>query len=136
MKVLLSTLLMLVAACTFSVGQKAQYQLSSHILDVSKGMPASGVSIKLEKRSGQTNAWLLVDEKVTDENGRITDFLPTNASNPGIYRLTYMVEPYFKKNKLESFYPFIEVVFQLTGTSHYHVPITLSAYGYSTYRGN
>lgn len=79
---------------------------------------------------------MLVDEKVTDKNGRIPDFLPNSASNSGIYRLTYLVAPYFKKNKMESFYPFIEVVFELKGSSHYHVPITLSAYGYSTYRGN
>ncbi len=125
MKNLLRALLFSIAAYTPTFGQKAQYQLSGHILDVSKGMPASGVSIKLEKLSGQTKAWSLVDEKVIDRNGRITDFLPANASNPGIYRLTYMVEPYFKKNKLESFYAFIEVVFQLTGTSHYHVPITI-----------
>ena len=98
-------------------------------------MPASGVSIKLERLNAQTKAWSQVDEKVTDKNGRITDFLPANASNPGIYRLTYLVEPYFRRNRMESFYPFIEVVFQFTGTSHYHVPITLSAYGYSTYRG-
>lgn len=98
-------------------------------------MPASGVSIKLEKRNGQTNAWLLVDEKEINTNGRIADSLLVHTSNPGTYQLPYRVEPYFK-NKEESFYPFIEVVFQLTGTSHYHVPITLSAYGYSTYRGN
>lgn len=136
MKTLLGTLLLTIAACTFSHAQKIEYQLSSHILDVSKGEPASGVSIKLEKLNDQTKTWSLVDQKATDKNGRITDFLPTNAANPGIYRLTYLVEPYFKKNKTESFYPFIEVAFRLTGTSHYHVPITLSAYGYSTYRGN
>lgn len=136
MKTLLSTLLLTIAAYTFSYGQKIDYQLSSHILDVAKGTPASGVSIKLEKLNAQTKQWSLVDQKVTDKNGRIADFLPANAANPGIYRLTYLVEPYFTKNKLESFYPFIEVVFQLKDSSHYHVPITLSAYGYSTYRGN
>lgn len=136
MKNTLFAILIAITTITFSFGQQTTYQLSSHILDVSKGMPASGVSIKLEKMNAQTKAWLLVDEKVTDKNGRIADFLPASASNPGIYRLTYLVTPYFKKNKMESFYPFIEVVFELKGTSHYHVPITLSAFGYSTYRGN
>ncbi|MBO0936385.1 hydroxyisourate hydrolase [Fibrella sp. HMF5335] len=136
MKTLLNALLFTIAAYTFSYAQKTDYQLSSHILDVAKGEPASGVSIKLEKMNEQTQTWSLVDQKVTDKNGRITDFLPANAANPGIYRLTYLVEPYFKKSKVESFYPFVEVVFRLKGTSHYHVPITLSAYGYSTYRGN
>lgn len=136
MKNVLCTLLLAVATCTFSLGQKVGYQLSSHILDVAKGRPARGVTIKLEKLNAQAKTWSLVDQKVTDANGRITDFLPTSAANPGIYRLTYLVEPYFRKNNQESFYPFIEVVFRLKGTSHYHVPITLSAYGYSTYRGN
>ena len=76
-----------------------------------------------------------MDEKTTDANGRITDFLPGNTSN-GIFKLTYLVHDYFKKNNTESFYPFIEVVFQIRDGQHYHVPITLSAYGYSTYRGN
>ncbi|HEX7366116.1 MAG TPA: hydroxyisourate hydrolase [Pelobium sp.] len=57
-------------------------------------------------------------------------------SNLGIYRLTYLTADYFKKSGTESFYPFIEVVFQIKDGNHYHVPITLSAYGYATYRGN
>ena len=77
-----------------------------------------------------------MDEKVTDKNGRITDFLSTDKNNIGIYKLTYLVNDYFKNNNTESFYPFIDVVFQIKDNYHYHVPITLSAYGYATYRGN
>lgn len=121
---------------TVSFAQEANYQLSSHILDISKGAPASGVTIRLEKMNEKTKAWSFVEEKVTDKNGRISDFLKSGKSNLGIYKLTYLVEPYFKKSKTESFYPFIEVVFQIKDGNHYHVPITLSAYGYSTYRGN
>jgi 5-hydroxyisourate hydrolase len=117
----------------FAFGQTHSHQLSSHILDVSRGTPASGVKIRLEKQVAGT--WTFVDEKTTDANGRITDFLPGNTSN-GIFKLTYLVSDYFKKNNTESFYPFIEVVFQIRDEQHYHVPITLSAYGYSTYRGN
>jgi len=119
----------------FAFGQKTGFQLSSHILDVSKGTPASGVTIRLERYTEAGGLWSLVDEKVTDQNGRITDFLP-GSSNTGIYKLTYFTADYFKKNNTESFYPFIEVVFQIRDSQHYHVPITLSAYGYSTYRGN
>lgn len=121
---------------TVMAAQSEKYQLSSHILDVSKGTPASGVTIKLEKLDEKTNNWIKVDEKVTDKNGRITDFLKGNTSNLGIYKLTYFTKEYFKRSQIESFYPFIEVVFQITDTSHYHVPITLSAFGYATYRGN
>ncbi|MBG6234317.1 5-hydroxyisourate hydrolase [Pedobacter sp. CAN_A7] len=131
------SLTLILAMFTLSTfAQKTNYQLSSHILDVSKGTPATGVTIKLEKYNEQTKHWLFIDEKATDENGRISDFLNADPSNLGIYKLTYMTSDYFKRNDVESFYPFIEVVFQIKDKNHYHVPITLSAFGYSTYRGN
>lgn len=99
-------------------------------------LPAAGVTIKLEKYNEATKVWSFVDEKATDHHGRITDFLSNDSQNRGIYKLTYYTEGYFRKTNTESFYPFIEVVFQIKDSSHYHVPITLSAYGYSTYRGN
>lgn len=133
-KSIFAILIALFSTVTFA--QKNTYQLSSHILDVSKGTPATGVTIKLEKYNEHTKVWSFVDEKITDSNGRISDFLPSEKSNLGIYKLTYLTSGYFKKNNTESFYPFIEVVFQIKDTNHYHVPITLSAYGYSTYRGN
>lgn len=121
---------------TVAFAQKTTYQLSSHILDVSKGAPASDVTIKLEKYNEVTKNWIFVEEKLTDKNGRISDFLSSEKSNLGVYKLTYFTSEYFKKDAIESFYPFIEVVFQIKDNNHYHVPITLSAYGYSTYRGN
>jgi len=128
--------LLLSAASTLAFAQQKEFQLSSHILDVSKGTPATGVSIKLEKYNEQTKTWIFTDQKITDINGRITDFLTTEKSNIGIYKLTYYTSEYFKRTNTDSFYPFIEVVFQIKDRNHYHVPITLSAYGYSTYRGN
>ena len=126
----------LISAFSFGQTKEATYQLSSHILDVSKGMPAPGVTIKLEKYNEKTKVWSQVDEKVTDKSGRVHNFLPNDKSNLGIYKLTYMTSDYFKKMNEKSFYPWVEVVFQLKDSEHYHVPITLSAYGYSTYRGN
>ena len=126
----------LISAFSFGQTKEVTYQLSSHILDVSKGMPASGVTIKLEKFNEVKKTWTLVEEKVTDKNGRVPNFLPNVKSNLGIYKLTYLTSDYFKKMNEESFYPWVEVVFQLKDSEHYHVPITLSAYGYSTYRGN
>jgi 5-hydroxyisourate hydrolase len=133
-KLILTSILALFSTVIFA--QKNNYQLSSHILDVSKGTPVSGVTIKLEQYNEKTKLWSFVDEKQTDENGRITDFLNSQKSNLGIYKLTYFTADYFKKNGTDSFYPFIEVVFQIKNQNHYHVPITLSAYGYATYRGN
>jgi 5-hydroxyisourate hydrolase len=133
-KLILTSLLALFSTVIFA--QKNNYQLSSHILDVSKGAPVSGVTIKLEQYNEKTKLWSFVDEKQTDVNGRIADFLNSENSNLGIYKLTYFTADYFKKSGTDSFYPFIEVVFQIKNQNHYHVPITLSAYGYSTYRGN
>lgn len=130
------TILFLACFTTFATAQKTNYQLSSHILDVSRGKPAAGVTVKLEQYQEASQSWKYLDEKVTDSNGRIGDFLPGNQAEMGIYRLTYYTYEYFKKKQTESFYPFIEVVFRIKDKSHYHVPITLSAYGYSTYRGS
>ena len=135
MKNVLFTLVLAFITLTSSA-QNSDYQLSSHILDITKGAPASGVTIILEKQNAKTNTWTKIDEKVTDKNGRIGDFLKSGKSNVGIFRLTYLVSDYFKKNNTESFYPFIEVVFEIKDGAHYHVPITLSPFGYSTYRGN
>lgn len=133
-KIILSVLLGIVLNPTY--GQVKTYQLSSHILDVSTGMPASGVTVQLEKLNEKTKLWVFVDKKVTDEQGRIKDFLNQRQQNKGIYKLTFLVDEYFSSRKIDSFYPFVDVVFQIQDEKHYHVPITLSAYGYSTYRGN
>ena len=135
MKSLLITMLFgLLPIGTFA--QTNNFQLSSHILDVSKGLPGADVKIKLEKYNKQSKTWAFVDEKNTDTNGRISDFLPSEKDNLGIFKLTYYTSDYFKKKNTESFYPYIEVVFEIKDKNHYHVPITLSAYGYSTYRGS
>ena len=126
----------MISTTAFGQSTAKTYQLSSHILDVSKGMPAPGVTIKLEKYNESNKTWNFVEEKVTDKNGRVPDFLSNDKSNLGIYKLTYLTSDYFKKMNEKSFYPWVEVVFQLKDSEHYHVPITLSAYGYSTYRGN
>ena len=126
----------LILSTTLAYSQSKTFQLSSHILDISKGMPASDVRIRLEKLETNKKAWSIIEEKVTDANGRISDFLSNERSNEGIYKLTFLTADYFKNQNIESFYPFIEVVFEIKDNKHYHVPITLSAYGYSTYRGN
>lgn len=128
--------IMMALLTTITFAQTNNFQLSSHILDISKGMPASGVTIQLSQYNEKDEIWTKIDEKVTDTNGRIGVFLPSENSNNGIYKLAFLTEDYFKKSHTESFYPFIEVVFEIKDKNQYHVPITLSAYGYSTYRGN
>ena len=135
-KILFLTLSILILTNVLSA-QEATYQLSSHILDITQGKPASNVKISLFKQDKKGN-WNIFDEKYTDENGRIKNFLKEEkgTDHKGIYKLTFFTEPYFKKMSQESFYPFIDVVFELKDNNHYHVPITLSPFGYSTYRGN
>ena len=134
MKHILTSLLLLISSLSFS--QSTPFQLSSHILDIGTGQPATGVSVKLEKMDKNRKHWNKIDEKITDKNGRIPDFLKEDKKNQGIYRLTFLVEDYFKQKNTDTFYPFIEVVFEIKDDNHYHVPITLSPFGYSTYRGN
>ena len=129
-------LILLIFFSAFIQAQE-KYQLSSHILDISEGKPAPNVKIALSKQDKNQN-WVLIDEKYTDNNGRIKDFLKeeSNKNNNGVYKLTFYITPYFEKLKQKTFYPFIEVVFEIKDNQHYHIPITLSPYGYSTYRGN
>ncbi|MDY3940174.1 MAG: hydroxyisourate hydrolase [Spirochaetia bacterium] len=115
---------------------KESYQLSTHILDVQKGSPASGVTIVLYRQNSSDDSWIKIDEGITDRNGRIADFLSHKNNNEGIYKLRFETASYFRKQKETSIYPFIEVVFQIRGNGHYHIPLTVSANGYSTYRGN
>lgn len=118
-----------------SFAQENSYQLSSHILDITSGKPAPDVKITLYKQKGEE--WEKIEEKGTDDNGRVTDFLKIEDNlHSGIYKLRFHTDAYFEKQQQETFYPFIDVVFMLKEEPHYHVPITLSAFGYSTYRGS
>ena len=82
--------------------------------------------------------WTLSQTEFTSANGRITNFLE-RRKNPdcnGVYKLVFLTQPYFASLNEDTFFPHVEVVFNISSTSHYHVPITLSNFGYSTYRGN
>lgn len=127
----------LFAFASLGFAQEIKYQLSSHILDITQEKPAANVEIRLSKQD-ENGDWTIVDSKYTDANGRIQDFLKAEelVDHKGVYKLTYFVESYFAKLNQSTFYPFIEVVFEIKDDKHYHVPITLSPFGYFTYRGN
>lgn len=81
--------------------------------------------------------WEFITDKCTDTNGRVKDLLlQTTQSNKGVYKLKFHVSSYFADRNVLSIFPFIEVVFEITEDNHYHVPFTLSPFGYSTYRGS
>ena len=126
--------LAMTATASYAADQ-GTYQLSSHILDISTGKPAPNVDVRLMKQVN--GVWKLLDTKKTGADGRIGEFLPnqSNVKNDGTYKLIFETSPYFSSQGEKSFYPYVEVNFNIEGNKHYHVPITLSAYGYSTYRG-
>lgn len=111
-------------------------QITSHILDTSVGKPAAGVLITLLQQSGDN--WLMLGSAATDDDGRVADFTGTDdALTAGIYKLTFYLSDYYAKQAQESFYPYVDVAFEISGDGqHYHVPLLLNPYGYSTYRGS
>jgi len=110
--------------------------ITTHILDVSKGCPASGVPVMLERQT--TTNWEIIGKGATDEDGRLRDLLNSETVlQTGNYRLTFDTENYFLQQKIESFYPQVTVAFTVRDAAqHYHVPLLLSPFGYSTYRGS
>ena len=109
--------------------------ISTHILDTAKGCPARGVRVTAERLSPAGN-FVAAGEGITDSNGRIPQLLaPSVALEAGAYRLTFYVGDYFEGQ--EHFYPEVTVNFLVRDPStHYHVPLLLSPYGYTTYRGS
>lgn len=111
--------------------------ITTHILDTSVGLPAAGIPVRLCKR-GPDDSWLTLAETRTDSDGRIRSFGPSSVE-PGVHRLTFDVAEYFRGRNVESFYPVIEIIFEIgagEGRDHYHVPLLVSPFGYSTYRGS
>ena len=110
--------------------------ISTHVLDTSIGRPAAAVAVQLQRQSGGT--WTEVSTAVTDHDGRVPALLPAAApSGPGAYRLTFDVGEYFRGRGVESFYASVSIDFLVRDTdAHYHVPLLLSPFGYSTYRGS
>jgi 5-hydroxyisourate hydrolase len=102
--------------------------LSTHVLDTAAGRPVAGLLIGLEGLADQT--WSGIAVATTDDTGRVADF---GQLLPGRYRLVFDVAGHFGA---ESFYPEVIVSFQLTSEEHYHVPLLISPFAYSTYRGS
>jgi 5-hydroxyisourate hydrolase len=104
--------------------------LSTHVLDAARGRPARGLAVRLERREGEGEGevWTPVAEGRTDDDGRVRDLPPPEK---GTYRLV------FDTAGLSDFYPEVTVAFTVTDPGeHYHVPLLLSPYAYSTYRGS
>jgi 5-hydroxyisourate hydrolase len=111
--------------------------ISTHILDTSRGRPAGGVAVHLESQN-KDESWTELSHAWTDDDGRVKPFfLVDQPLQAGTYRLTFDTESYFSALGIECFYPLVSLVFRIDDASqHYHVPLLLNPYGYSTYRGS
>lgn len=104
--------------------------LTTHVLDASRGLPAAGVGVALHDATGA-----LVATGTTDADGRIGALGP-DALAPGDYRLTFETAAYFEALSVPTFYPRVTIDFTVGDAVHYHVPVLLSPFAYSTYRGS
>jgi 5-hydroxyisourate hydrolase len=111
--------------------------ITTHVLDTSLGRPARGVPVRLEARAGDSR-WVTLGERATDDDGRVKDLHPAaDPLEPGVYRLTFQVATYFGAHGMASFYPEVQVTFEVRDAAqHHHVPLLVSPFGYSTYRGS
>jgi 5-hydroxyisourate hydrolase len=110
--------------------------VTTHILDISRGRPAVGVVVALALQSDQ--GWQDLGQGTTNKDGRVNNLLPDDFKfAPGVYRLTFDTGAYFAAQHVESFYSQVTISFVVRdATAHYHVPLLLSPFGYSTYRGS
>ncbi len=105
--------------------------ITTHVLDTSRGVPAAGVAVRLEFRRTE---WVTVGRATTDSNGRVMSF-GSAPIVPGTYRLIFETRAYHKAQGLSTFFPEVAVTFDVGNEAHYHVPLLLSPFGYSIYRG-
>ena len=115
--------------------------ISTHVLDTARGCPAAGVPVTLERMPGTADrgeGGHEIARATTDADGRIRELAPNGeALGAGRYRIRFGTDAYFRAVGVEAFYPEVSVVFLIEDASqHYHVPLLLSPYGYSTYRGS
>lgn len=110
-------------------------QITTHILDTTQGKPAPGVIIVLYQ--GGNDEWKEMARSVTNSDGRIPDLLPGSlVLQKGIYKMRFETKDYFDKAQVKTFYPYVEIVFEISNEAHYHIPLLLNPFGYSTYRGS
>ena len=115
-----------------AAGAVARSHVTSHVLDAATGRPARGVGVRLEARDG--DGWTHVADAVTDDDGRVSRLGP-DALAEGVYRVVFDTAAYFGDRP--TFYPEVVIAFELADAAeHYHVPLLIAPFGYSTYRGS
>ena len=110
--------------------------ITAHVLDTALGQPARGLGVQLDEQDDHARFRLLA-RAATDDDGRVRALLAPGSLRAGTYRLTFETGAYLRATGRPVFYPRVEVVFCIEQPEqHYHIPLLLSPYGYSTYRGS
>lgn len=111
-------------------------RVSTHVLDLVHGKPATNVTVRLERQNASGD-WRLLTSARTDQDGRCAELLPERDElSAGVYRLMFDTANYFELQNVVTLYPVVEVTFRIQeGESHFHIPLLLSPNGYTTYRG-
>ena len=125
----------LAAACGGALAA-GRNPLSVHVLNLQDGLPSPGVEVTLERKTGSD--WQPLGSAVTNEQGRITALYPEGQEfASGQYRVVFKTGDYYAKRRVPTFFPEVPVLFTVEpGLPHYHIPLLLSPYGYTTYRGS
>ena len=116
--------------------------ISTHVLDTATGRPAANVSVSLARWASHEWINISAPHVRTDADGRARQLLPeTTPLNPGLYRVRFETAEYYKSQQLTGLYPWVEITFevpawQTDAAPHYHIPLLLTANGYTTYRGS
>ncbi len=110
--------------------------ITTHVLDLTHGLPAPGVRIELEQKQG--SQWTVLASGITDKDGRLHNLLPHDAAlHAGTYRLRFHTGNYFSRSGITALHPYIEIMFDVRDAdAHYHIPLLVTPYAYSTYRGS
>ncbi|MFF2389676.1 hydroxyisourate hydrolase [Agromyces sp. NPDC058104] len=111
-------------------------QITTHVLDAARGTPAVGLAVELRRRDGGGDGWTMLARAETDDDGRVNSLGPERVA-PGEYRLRFDTGAYFAARGTPGFYPEVLITFTVDEEGrHHHVPILLSPFAYSTYRGS
>jgi 5-hydroxyisourate hydrolase/2-oxo-4-hydroxy-4-carboxy-5-ureidoimidazoline decarboxylase len=110
-------------------------QITTHVLDTAVGKPGKDISIRLQAK--RDNLWQTIAQGVTNADGRIPDLLPQEKNlKPGHYKMVFDTGGYYAQQNIQTFYPEVEIMFTTFDETHYHVPLLVNPFGYSTYRGS
>ncbi|KAM9366439.1 5-hydroxyisourate hydrolase [Symphorus nematophorus] len=111
--------------------------LTTHVLNTAMGVPGSNMTLNLYLQDASTDAWSLITTGITNDDGRCPGLITKQMFTPGVYKIRFETAQYWESMGKNSFYPYVEIVFTIIDPGQkYHVPLLLSRFSYSTYRGS